>query len=98
MSLFDDENARNALTRSASAQLSSWCTVVEECHKSRTPNLVGNDVRLRESNSIGSKNSRIRTMTSMCGSGKSHAVMNAGGYYRPSPYTYQVSFTFIPLF
>jgi len=31
-------------------------------------------------------------MTSMCGSGKSHAMMNAGGYYRPSPYAYQVSF------
>lgn len=31
-------------------------------------------------------------MTSMCGSGKNHAVMNAGGYYR-RPYTY-VSFIF----
>lgn len=39
-------------------------------------------------------------MASMCGSGKNHAMMNAGGYYRP--YTYQssrvVSFIFIPLF
>lgn len=46
----------------------------------------------RKYNSIGNKDSKIRTMTSMCGSGKSHAVMNASGYYRPSPYTYQVSF------
>ncbi|XP_012521492.2 uncharacterized protein LOC105827856 [Monomorium pharaonis] len=35
-------------------------------------------------------------MTSMCGSGKSHAVMNAGGYYRPSPYTYQSDYYLAP--
>ncbi|XP_011629810.1 uncharacterized protein LOC105422211 [Pogonomyrmex barbatus] len=35
-------------------------------------------------------------MTSMCGSGKSHAVMNASGYYRPSPYTYQSDYYLAP--
>ncbi|KAG5334329.1 TMPSC protease, partial [Acromyrmex charruanus] len=35
-------------------------------------------------------------MTSMCGSGKSHAVMNSGSYYRPSPFAYQNDYYLSP--
>ncbi|EZA47834.1 Enteropeptidase [Ooceraea biroi] len=35
-------------------------------------------------------------MTSMCGSNKAHATMNAGGYYRPGPYAYQSDYYMPP--
>ncbi|XP_018318375.1 uncharacterized protein [Mycetomoellerius zeteki] len=35
-------------------------------------------------------------MTSMCGSGKSHAVMNSSSYYRPSPFAYQNDYYLSP--
>nr|XP_012220724.1 PREDICTED: uncharacterized protein LOC105671295 isoform X2 [Linepithema humile] len=35
-------------------------------------------------------------MTSTCGKGKTHAMMNSGGYYRPGPYAYQSDYYLAP--